>query len=297
MRKGERRTLKTRAVIASTAALALACLVSQAAGGSAAALPLPALRLGALQHGGVLRLGRTALTQTSTNWAGYAVTHPRPFASVTGKWVQPAASCDSSTARTYSAFWVGLGGFSTSSYGVEQVGTLANCFFSTPSYSAWFELFPAAPVNLKLQVHPGDTLTASVAVKGHRVSLRLKDETSGKLFLRILKLKRPDLGSAEWIAEAPTGCDYVGNCTTLPLTNFGTVNFTHGSASVRGHTGRISDPVWAATTIELHGDLNDPAHPSEAGANAIPGLLGADGGSFSVSWQQLAPPPPPPPGG
>jgi Peptidase A4 family len=256
--------------------------------------------MGALQHGGVQRIGRATVTQSSTNWAGYAISHPQPFTSVTGKWVQPAASCDSSGSQTYSAFWVGLGGFTASSYGVEQVGTLANCFFSTPSYSAWFELFPALPVNLKLRVHPGDTLTGTVAVNRRAVSLRLKDETTGRLFLRTLKLKRPDVGSAEWIAEAPTGCDYLGNCETLPLTNFGTVNFTHASASVQGHKGRISDPVWAATTIELHGDLNDPAHPSRAKANAIPGLLGPDGGSFSVSWQQLPPPqppPPPPPGG
>jgi hypothetical protein len=290
--------MKTSALIASTLVVALCCAVAPAAGGSAAALLSPAVRRGALHHGGLERVGRGTVTQKSTNWAGYAISHPQPFTGVTGKWVQPAASCDSSGGQTdssggqtYSAFWVGLGGFSANSYGVEQVGTLANCFFSTPSYSAWFELFPALPVSLKLQVRPGDTLTASVAVNRHAVSLRLKDETTGKLFLRTLKLKRPDVGSAEWIAEAPTGCDYLGNCETLPLTNFGTVNFTHASASVQGHKGRISDPVWAATTIELHGDLNDPAHPSRANANAIPGLLGPDGGSFSVSWEQMTPPP------
>jgi hypothetical protein len=64
---------------------------------------------------------------------------------------------------------------------------------------------------------------------------------------------------------------------------------------VLGHRGRISDPQWAATSIELHGDLQDPVHPTDAGANAIPGQLGPDGGSFSVSWQTLAPPPSPPP--
>lgn len=103
-------------------------------------------------------------------------------------------------------------------------------------------------------------------------------------------MRKPDISSAEWIAEAPTGCDYVGNCTTLPLTNFGTVDFSHGTATVKGHRGRISDPVWTATPIELHGDLNDPEHRSEAGANAIPGELRGDGGSFTVSWQDLTPP-------
>ncbi len=227
--------------------------------------------------------------EVSTNWAGYATASARPFASVTGRWVQPAASCVGGP--TYSAFWVGLGGFSSGSFAVEQTGTQANCSFAAvDSYVAWYELYPAPPVNLKLRIRPGDLVSATVAVVKPAVWIRLKDVSTGKLFTKKLKMRRPDLTSAEWIAEAPTGCDYTGNCSTLPLTNFGTVDFSHGSASARGHRGRISDPKWASTSIELHGDLNDPAHPSQAGANAIPGVLGPDGGSFTVSWQQLAPP-------
>ena len=224
----------------------------------------------------------------STNWAGYATAAARPFASVTGRWVQPAATCDGS--QTYSAFWVGLGGFSRGSFAVEQTGTQANCAFgSVPSYVAWFELYPAPPTNLKLRVRPGDVISAAVAVSKRTVSIRLRNVTTNRLFAKKLKMRRPDVSSAEWIAEAPTGCDYTGSCSTLPLTNFGTVAFSHGSASARGHRGRISDPKWASTSIELHGDLNDPGHPSLAGANAIPGELGPDGGSFNVSWQELTP--------
>ena len=122
------------------------------------------------------------------------------------------------------------------------------------------------------------------------VVIRLKNVTTGKLFTKKLRMARPDLGSAEWVVEAPSGCDYSGNCSTLPLTNFGTVAFSHATATVKGHKGRISDPVWSATTIELHGDTNDPSNPSQAGANAIPGALGGDGGSFAVTWQPLASP-------
>lgn len=237
-----------------------------------------------VQHGLLVRSG----TETSSNWAGYAVTHRKPFASVTGKWVQPAATC-SDLSPTYSAFWVGLGGFSASSFAVEQTGTLANCSSGTPYYTAWYELYPKPPVMLKIAVRPGDTLSATVSVNKQTVVIRLKNVTRGKLFTRKLRMKRPDLGSAEWVTEAPSGCDYLGNCTTLPLTNFGTVAFSHASATIKRHKGRISDPTWSATTIELHAD--DPTHPSEAGANAIPGAIGADGGSFAVTWQQLPPPP------
>lgn len=262
------------------------------AAGSAAAAVHPGL---------ATRFGATdarATNEVSTNWAGYAVSRPgkgKTFGSVTGRWIQPTATCTG--AQTYSAFWVGLGGFSRSAFAVEQTGTQANCSFLQPQYVAWYELFPAPPVNLGMAVRPGDLMSATVSVDRRAVFIRLKNVTTDTLFTKRLKMKRPDLSSAEWIAEAPTGCDYVGNCSTLPLTNFGTIDFTHGTAAFKGHRGRISDRRWTATAIELHGDLNDPVHPTQAGANALPGALGGDGGSFRVSWQTLPPPPPPPPSG
>ncbi len=263
-------------------------------GRTAAVLAVVAAFAGAPAASAVVRHGPASLaaagSEVSTNWAGYATAGTKPFATVTGRWVQPAAACDGTP--TYSAFWIGLGGFSHGSFAVEQTGTQANCNFGgVSSYLAWYELFPAPPVNLKLEVRPGDLMSATVAVFKQTVSIRLKNVTIGKVFTKRLKMRRPDLTSAEWIAEAPTGCDYTGVCSTLPLTNFGTVDFTHGSASTKAHRGRISDPKWGSTPIELHGDLNDPYHPSDAGANAIPGVLGPDGGSFSVSWQQLTPAP------
>ena len=70
-------------------------------------------------------------TSVSSNWSGYAVAGSAPdvsttFTSVSGQWVQPTASCTSSRS-TYSAFWVGLGGFSESSQALEQIGTSADC--------------------------------------------------------------------------------------------------------------------------------------------------------------------------
>lgn len=251
----------------------------------AASVRPAAVSFGGLQHLGVKRLGGNAGTQTSTNWAGYAVTHRRPFRSVTGRWVQPAANC-ASGGRTFSAFWVGLGGFAPGSFAVEQTGTLANCHGGVPAYRAWYELYPRPPVYLQLAVRPGDTLSATVSVNRTMVLIRLKNVTTGKLFTRMLRMARPDLGSAEWVAEAPTGCDFFG-CSTLPLTNFGVVSFSHGSATIKGHKGPIGDPTWAATPIELRGDEKNAA---TAGVDAIPGALGADSASFAVTWQQQPPP-------
>jgi hypothetical protein len=260
------------------------CCAFLSAGSTGAASPLPAA-------GRQLSLPPNAAEgmETSANWAGYAVTHRKPFASVTGRWVQPSATC-AGLSSTYSAFWVGLGGFARSSFAVEQTGTAANCAGGSPSYSAWYELYPKPPVMVKLRVRPGNRLSGTVSVAKKTVLIRLKNVTTGRLFTKTLGMNRPDLGSAEWVAEAPSGCNFSGNCGTLPLTNFGTVSFSHATATVRGHKGRISDPVWSSTSIELHSD--DPTHPSTAGANAIPGEIGPDGGSFAVTWQQLAPPVP-----
>ena len=261
----------------------LSLLVCTAALSSGSASGAPVQPRFGIQEG--LKAG--AGTETSSNWAGYAVANRKPFTSVTGKWLQPVATC-ADLSSTYSAFWVGLGGFSNNSFAVEQTGTLANCSGGTPVYTAWYELYPKPPVMLRMSVRPGDTFSATVSVSKKTVLIRIKDVTTGKLFTKKLHMSRPDLGSAEWVTEAPAGCDSAGNCTTLPLTNFGTVAFSHSTATVKGHKGRISDPVWSATTIELHGDL--PNEPSQAGANAIPGAVGPDGGSFAVTWQQLTPP-------
>lgn len=260
----------------------LLCTAALSAGSATAPQARPSF---GIQQG----LATAAGTEQSSNWAGYAVTHRKPFTSVTGRWVQPAANC-TDVSPTYSAFWVGLGGFSDNSFAVEQTGTLANCSGGTPVYTAWYELYPRPPVMLRMAAHAGDRFSATVSVDKKTVVIRLKNVTTGKLLTKRLHMARPDLGSAEWVAEAPSSCDNAGSCTTLPLTNFGTVAFSHSVATVNGHKGRISDPVWTETAIELHGDLSDPTSPSQAGANAIPGSIGPDGGSFAVTWQQLPPP-------
>ena len=155
----------------------------------------------------------------SSNWAGYVVTAasapattpaPTPSASftdVTGSWVQTKATCDTGES-TSSAFWVGLGGVDETSQGLEQLGTEADC---TPggkmSYSAWYELLPANPVKLKLKIRPGDKVTAAVLSSGQQIVFSLKDLTRHTKFSKRVPFVDPlDLGSAEWIAEAPAAC-------------------------------------------------------------------------------------------
>jgi Peptidase A4 family len=239
-------------------------------------------------------------TQTSSNWAGYAVTDsgtaaatgavPTTFSNVSGSWTQPAAGCTAG-GQAYSAFWVGLGGFANGSKALEQIGTESDCSASgRASYSVWYELVPAAPVTVKLKLSPGDSLSATVSVTGETVSLRIADLTRGTVFTRNLTMAAPDLSSAEWVAEAPSTCSGYGGCRPLPLADFGTATFTAASATGNGHTGTISDPAWTETAVDLQGTTGGLFRGRFAStlptADATPGPLSTDGSSFSVVWAQ-----------
>src|SRR5689334_5472712 len=95
----------------------------------------------------------------STNWAGYAVTAGNgSVTKVAGLWVVPPVA---TTNSGYSSAWVGIDGFNSST--VEQIGTDSDYLNGVPRYYAWYEMYPAGPVNLSLTVQPGDTISASVS--------------------------------------------------------------------------------------------------------------------------------------
>jgi hypothetical protein len=115
--------------------------------------------------------------QVSSNWAGYVAVprHARgKFSSVSGTWVVPTATC-SAGHEAYSAVWVGLGGYHEDAEGLEQLGTEQDCNNKgLASYAAWFEILPASPDAIRINVHPGDTVSASTTVAGHSVTFRMR---------------------------------------------------------------------------------------------------------------------------
>ena len=212
----------------------------------------------------------------SENWAGYAVTGPS-FQRASGAWTVPKVRCAAGRKR-YSGVWAGLGGFSTDSPSLEQIGTMQNCTASgKSSYWAWYELVPADIVRLKMKVRPGDKLSASVSVSGTRVRLSLRNRTRKTSFTATKHMSSPDVSSAEWIVEAPSSCDDHG-CTTLPLANFGTAKLRSALATAAGgHARAISKSDWSIERLLL----NDPA-----GGAANTSGLSSDGRSFKVSFSK-----------
>jgi peptidase A4-like protein len=238
----------------------------------------------------------TAVQQASSgNWSGYvaggsSASSATRFKSVSGSWVAPTAKCTGSS--TYSAYWVGLGGAGQTE-ALEQAGTEANCNASgQASYYAWYELVPSAPVRVNLGVHAGDHISSRVIVAGTAVNVSVSNQTTGQSFSKQLTMSTPDVTSAEWIAEAPSSCGATtSSCSTLPLTDFGTVRFTASSATTTdGHTGSISDPTWSRAAVSLSpgggssgfGDVGLSAAASSG--SATPSSLSSDGSSFSVAY-------------
>jgi hypothetical protein len=225
----------------------------------------------------------------STNWSGYTLQDTSgaglQFTSVTGTWRVPATTCESG-ATSSAAFWVGLGGSSDNATGLEQTGTGADCTNGTPRYYAWYEILPAASVDVPLTVNPGDLITTSVNVNGTTVLVQIKNRTRMTSFTKALTVAAPDISSAEWIAEAPSACNSYGRCQVLPLANFGNVTFTRAAAIATAHPGTINDPTWSNSAISLVPTNNSPllAAPGMSAAGATPGALSADGRSFGVSW-------------
>ena len=240
-----------------------------------------------------------AAPSVSSNWAGY-VAFPsartgRAFSSISGSWIQPTATC-TAAGESASAIWVGLGGYSSHSPGLEQIGTDSDCSpHGTSTYYSWFELLPAATVDIPLAVHPGDAMTASVTVSGSAVTLRLRDATTGQRFSQTRRDAHIDRSTADWIVEAPTVCEGVSRCGLLSLTNFGEVPFTLATAVAGGHTGAVSDTRWSSTQIELQQEPSrqSRARGSAAGSRQVRATVTSAGGSlggFDVKWVEEAVP-------
>ena len=182
----------------------------------------------------VLALSASAGADTiaSNNWAGYAAHQKHvSFKQVRATWVEPAATCATGE-NTYSSLWAGIGGYSLSSDAMEQMGTELDCNGDgTQALSAWYELVPAPSRTIHMTIHSGDVITSTVGVVGHTVTLKLVDSTHHETFTKTITDHTVDDSSAEWIAEAPSNCDSSGNCTTLPLANFGTATFADAAAT------------------------------------------------------------------
>jgi hypothetical protein len=243
-------TTRLRLAIAVIAPLAVIGLATPAA----VAAPAP--------HHINLPLNHGLSHSTSGNWAGYAVTGGK-FTSVSASWVQPAVKATSQDA--YSSFWVGIDGDGSNS--VEQLGTEVDYINGQAEYYAWYEMYPAYPVNFSDTVRPGDHFTASVTeATGGKFTLKIADTTRGWSHTVSKTYSAAKLASAEIIAEAPSDSN-----GTLPLADFGSVSFTNATANGKAIGSQNADPITQASG----GVTKD----------AVSGLSG--GNAFTCTWKHV----------
>ncbi|HET6318532.1 MAG TPA: G1 family glutamic endopeptidase [Chloroflexota bacterium] len=201
---------------------------------------------------------------TSTNWAGYAA-RGGSFTSVSGTWTVPEIALDAPFGAD--AAWVGIGGLRTRD--LIQAGTQQFVTGSgSVTYQAWVEKLPAAARPVPLTVLPGHTVSVSIDSQGNDEWLiTLANVTTGQRLLRTEQYSSSH-SSAEWVEEAPFARRRV-----LPLTEFGSIEFTSASA-VRDRVS-LSIADLGARAISLI--------DNNRRALAVPSPLGADGASFTVN--------------
>ena len=234
---------------------------------------------------------------SSTNWSGYAVTGASGSVTVaSGSWTVPAVTAGTSQTTTYySAFWVGIDGFSSNT--VEQTGTISEIQGSTPTYYAWFEFYPSPMYEItSMTIKPGNEISAAVTYTGtsgrsgffgrtsSTFSVTIKDTTTGASYTTTGTVANAARSSAEWIAEAPSS--YRG---VLPLAKFGTAEY--GSeytgitntcyATVNGATGSINSFGSAVQSITMV--------TNSGVTKAAPSAISTDGTSFTDTWANAGP--------
>jgi hypothetical protein len=202
---------------------------------------------------------------SSHNWSGYAATGGT-YTSVTGTWAVPQFAPDG--AAGIDAAWVGIGG--VRSRDLIQAGTQQTVSGSgRTQYEAWIEMLPRSSRPVPLQVHAGDSVTVSITEQDtDQWLIHFTNNTTGQTYDTTQQYTSSH-SSAEWVEEAPSA----GRGGVLPLDNFGTIQFSDGSADKNGQTVSIAGAGAKAITMVGNSDQ----------ALAVPSALAPDGSSFSVA--------------
>jgi hypothetical protein len=207
---------------------------------------------------------------TSHNWSGYAATGGN-YTAVTGTWTVPEFKADGSFG--IDAAWVGIGG--VRSRDLIQAGTSQTVSGSGSSqYEAWIEMLPRASETISLPVHPGDSVTVSISEQSRdNWLIAFKNNTTGQSYQENVTYASSH-SSVEWVQEAPSA----GRGGLLPLSDFGSIEFSDGSAVKDGQTVTIAGA--GARPITMLNNANQ--------ALAVPSPLQNDGASFSIARTDAA---------
>ncbi len=212
-------------------------------------------------------------TTESSNWAGYVVAtnfnNPgHEVTGVSGSWI--VQNVNASYYCTYSAQWVGIGGFFNGDSSLIQAGTTSQ-YDCGASFSAWYEMLPAAETVINMTIYPGNIINVHIflAKSPDLWYIYLNDTSENEHFFKAVYYNS-SLLSAEWIEERPEingqlSClsdfgtaYYGGQYTGLKMTDYATIN---------GETGTISSfPYENITMVSNSGTLAEPGSITNNGS-------------------------------
>ena len=132
-------------------------------------------------------------------------------------------------------------------------------------------MLPRSSRPVPLRVHAGDSVTVEISEQSpDQWLIHFVNNTTGQTYKTPLLTYTSSHSSAEWVEEAPSSS---GRGGVLPLDNFGTIQFSNGSATKDGQVVNVSSSGVRAIT--MIGNNNQ--------ALAVPSEIGSDGASFSVA--------------
>jgi Peptidase A4 family len=214
----------------------------------------------------------------SGNWSGYVAVpkagKAKSFKGVAASYEVPSVNC-TTTNYAFSYHWVGLDGWTDGT--VEQDGVGSFCVSGTPTYFAWYEMYPAG-VTEEFAVNPGDSITSSVTFNGGTsYTMNLTDLTSGQTFsVPTTCTASCANSSAEVITEGYTSAPYQGTA------DFGQEHYD--TASVQGAAGKsagLTSTAWSTIESVAQG-------ATTGGIDTQPGPLYKTTGlsAFPLTWEQ-----------
>jgi hypothetical protein len=223
-------------------------------------------------------------TETGPNWAGF-VTSGTNFRYIQATWLVPRVNCRKTPGTTrlpaLGADWVGIDGFNQNNPTVEQDGITAQCVDGVPSYLVWYEMFPKPPVNMAVNINPGDEIVADVFydhVK-HKYRLDLRDVNNGERFSVSQRCPNRHCQnvSAEVITESPAESAST-NTKYYPLADIGTSTFWHIIVTdMAGHKSGLDSGAWNTTRLVMTG--------GGGRIKASTSNLGSGGRAFRTYWE------------
>ena len=145
-------------------------------------------------------------------------------------------------------------------------------------------MLPRSSRPVPLQVHAGDSISVSITEQAtDQWLIHFTDNTTGQTY-DTTQQYTSSRSSAEWVEEAPSG----GRGGVLPLDNFGTIQFTDGSAMKVFTTSSRNARCCAgmsATPMACTASRRQPPPPRPNSARSSGARTLANSFSASAGWR------------